>query len=247
MKMIITEQQLNLIIEKTWIEQGYDYVTDSLSKLIHIDIDSLMEGFREFLESGTGMVIQVLLDMVPEFGGPIINMGAWAALTVYDILQGITKNKWNWFHIIVDIVGVITTGPGGKWIKKALGKVSKFGTSSLEFFVSATKKYAPEAFNYILKMIKSISGVTSKISGFLDKMLVKLGGKLKDTMIYKAVKWFKSSLSKIPEFLVKIEKTFGKYAAKAVEKATHFGKHYATHNVRGALVAGAASAVAGAA
>jgi hypothetical protein len=256
MKVIITENQLNLIMEQsmggmvspqTFAQASSDSakgIANAISNLTKMDVKSFMEGLREFLESGAGVVIQVLLELAPGIG-PFLNVAAWGALTVYDIMRGINYNKWNWFNILIDIAGVITTGPGGKYVKKLLGKVAKWGTGSLETFVSAIKKYAPEAFNYILKIIKSISGVVSKISGLLTNLLTKLGGRLKNTAIYKGVQGLKSSLSRIPEILTKIEKTFGKFASSTVEKGVNIGKHVASHHTKGVASSLAATALTG--
>ncbi|NBU48396.1 MAG: hypothetical protein EBS34_13355, partial [Flavobacteriales bacterium] len=54
--------------------------TDSVKKAMSYSLSDVIEGLREFLSGGTGLIVQVLIDI---FGGPFgafINVGAWSSL-----------------------------------------------------------------------------------------------------------------------------------------------------------------------
>ena len=176
MKIIITENQLSLLVH----EQGMggmmtpgtamaDAGRAIGAKLKKYSLDQFMEDMRSFMESGTGIVIQTLLDGTGL--GKIVNVSAWSLLTMYDVMKGITKGAWNWFHILIDIAGVILSGPGAKYVKKVLGNIAGKATGKLSDFVVSMKKSAPQAFSYLSKLVKSFSTVISKVTSAITKFI----------------------------------------------------------------------------
>ena len=190
-----------------------------------------MEGLREFLTSGTGFVVQLLLEAFVGIG-QFINVGAWSVLTVYDINLGINENKWNWFHIIVDIVGVATTGLGGKAAKKALAPLAKYAGQSIEVFAKSVSKYTPKIFKYVLKMVKSIKSFISKMSANIKTIMDYFGKKSKNGAIYKGLaKMNVGMTASVAPILAKIESAF-------VHVGEHYAKHEAGHGLASSVTGG---------
>jgi len=260
-------QESNLILEKKLLSEQSDaafdrrYGTAAAAAKTNTDnraminsfvfkiggytLSQFMEDLREFLSSGTGMIIQIILEGFPGIG-QIINVSSWSLLALYDVTM---VKPWNWMNIIVDIVGVITTGPGGKYIKDLLSKVKNFAGGTIEVFAAAVKKYAPIAFKYLIKILKSISSFISMVSNQFKQILGYLAKFMKDTQIYKGLVKMEARMSTaFSDILSKIETAFGENTAKNVGKSVnytkHVGQHYAqhqtqhdlTHNVVGALV-----------
>lgn len=239
MKLVLTESQyLGLVSEQSMggILSGQGYAqasTDAVKKLTSITFPQFIEGLREFLASNSGLVVQLLIEVIPGIG-QFINVGAWSILGIYDIMLGVTQNKWNWFNIIVDICAIATTGPGGKYVKQALGKVAKYGGSTIEAFAAAIRKYAPKVFSYIAKLVKTITSFISKITGHMKTLISYFSGGLKETSIYKSLINLNGYLSSaVPRILSKVESAFaveeGKIASTAIHTAQHGGEHYAKH------------------
>lgn len=225
--------------------------SEPLKKLTSITFDQFMEGLREFLTSGTGFVVQLILEVLPGIG-QFINVGAWSLLTVYDVMLGVNKNKWDWFNIIVDLCAVVTTGPGGKYVKKALSPVVKFANQSIEVFASAISKNTPKVFKYVLKLVKTIKSFVPKIAEHIKKLISYFGKNLKNTAIYKGLIKLSNQLStSVSSILTKIENAFVMQEGKLVSSlskakhtaqhtAQHAGTHYGAHQVGHALAAAVA-------
>jgi hypothetical protein len=192
--------------------------SEAIKQLTSISFPQFMEGLREFLTSGTGFVAQLLLEAFVGIG-QFINVGAWSVLTVYDINLGVSENKWNWFNIIVDIIGVATTGLGGKVAKNALAPVAKYAGQSIEVFAKSIIKYTPKIFQYVLKIVKSIKSFIGKMSENIKKLMDYFGKKFKNGAIYKGLAKMDIALSaSVVPVLTKIQSTF-----------VHVGEHYVKH------------------
>lgn len=222
---------------------GAKTIIDKISKYT---LAQFMEDLRGFLSSGTGMIIQIILEGIPGIG-QIINVSAWSLLSLYDVTMA---KSWNWMNIIVDIVGVITTGPGGKYIKNLLTKVKGFAGGTIEAFAAAVKKYAPKAFQYLVKTLKYISTFISKASSQFKQLLGYLGKYMKNTQIYKGLVKMEAKMSTaFSDILSKIETSFGENTAKSVgnvaHKTKHVGQHYAQHQAQHDLTHKVAGSVLG--
>ena len=244
MKIIITENQLSLLVN----EQGMggmmttgtalaDAGREIGSKLAKYSLDQFMEDMRSFMESGTGLVIQTFIDSTGL--GKIVNMGAWALLTMYDVMKGITKGAWNWFHILVDIAGVLLSGPGAKYVKKVLGGIAGKATGKLSDFVASMRKSAPQAFKYLSNLVKSFSSVISKVSSSITSFIGSVAKYLKGTSIYNGLIKLKNSISSgLNKVLTWVETAFGQKVASGTQivakttahTAQHTGKHYVQHS-----------------
>jgi len=249
MKIIITENQLSLLVH-----EGIDgplnenMLTDFIGKITNYSFDDFMEGVRGFMEGAAGVLVQTIIDSTG--GGKIINMAAWSLLTLYDVVKGITKGDWNWFHILVDVAGVILSGPGATWVKKALGPIASKATGKLSDFVAYMAKKTPQAYSYLSKLVKSFGSVVSKVGTAFNNFITWAAKWFKGTSIYNGLMKFKNTISSsLGKVLKWIESAFGQKAAtavnKAVQKTTHTGKHYAQHSAQHKLVHAGAQAVTG--
>ena len=190
-------------------------------------IDEFAESLRSGMGSLVGIIAQVILDFVPVLG-PIINVGAWSFLAAYDIDKGITTGKPDWFNIIVDLIGVATTGPGAAVAKKSLGPVAKYGRSGIKVFFQQLKRINPKGFNYIYGLLKNASSWVTKVTGPISKMIGALATKAKNTSIYRGLVKLKNGVARIHKIIHEVEGNLLLVGAKAAEKV---GEKYIEHQV----------------
>jgi hypothetical protein len=214
--------------DKAYIQLPNGAVCQSFrsEKFNGIDIDALMEALRNGLTSVSGIAIQVILDFFAI--GAIVNTGIWSLLSIYDIHKGVHRNQWNWFNIIVDLIGVVTTGPGGAVAKRMLSGLKSVATGSLKVFLQTMKKTSPKAFSYVYKMLKNVTSWLGKISGPLLQMISKVAAKSKGSSLYKSLITLKNGLSSIHKVIHEVEGNLILVGAKTVEK---FSEKYAEHQV----------------
>jgi hypothetical protein len=203
------------IIQTTW-GGGSDY-----------SIDEFAESLRSGMGSLVGIIAQVILDFVPVIG-PIINVGAWSFLAAYDIDKGITTGQPNWFNIIVDLIGVATTGPGAAVAKKVLGPAAKYAGSGVKVFFQQLKRINPKGFNYIYGLLKNASSWVVKVTGPLTKMIGALAAKAKNTSIYSGLVKLKNAAARIHKIIHEVEGNLLLIGAKTAEKV---GEKYIEHQV----------------
>jgi hypothetical protein len=193
------------IIQTTW-GGGSDY-----------SIDEFAEALRSGMGSLVGIIAQVILDFVPAIG-PIINVSAWSFLAAYDIEKGITTGKPNWFNIIVDLIGVATTGPGAAIAKKALAPVAKYAGSSMKVFFQQLKRINPNGFKYIYGLLKNASSWVTKVTGPISKMISALSTKAKNTSLYSGLVKLKNGIVRIHKIIHEVEGNLLLIGAQAAEK-----------------------------
>jgi hypothetical protein len=254
MKIIITENQLSLIVQEQGSMGGFmttdgTVYADLGKKLAQYSFDDVMEGVREFMGGTTGVIIQTFIDMIPG-AGKIINMSAWSLLTLYDVIKGLTKGAWNWFNILVDIAGIILSGPGATYVKKLLGPIASKATGKLSDFIALMSKKTPQAYRYIAGLVKSFGSVISKVSSAFNKFITWAAKHLKGTSIYKSLLNMKSSItSGLGKVLGWLGNAIGQKGLAAVKSSakttTHTGKHVAQHKVQHDTVHAGAAGVTG--
>jgi hypothetical protein len=241
MKIIITENQLSLIVQEQGSMGGF-MTTDGTAyvdlgkKLAKNSFDDFVEGIREFMGGTEGVIIQTILDVIPG-AGKLINMSAWSLLGLYDIMKGLTKGAWNWFNILVDIAGIILSGPGATYVKKILGSIASKGTGKLSDFIALMSKKVPQAYSYISGLVKSFGSVISKVSSAFNKFITWAAKHFKGTSIYKSLLNMKSTitsgLSKVLGWLENAISQKGVSSVKnVVKKTAHTSKHAAQHKVQ---------------
>jgi hypothetical protein len=250
MKIIITENQLSLLVhEGVNGPLNENILTDFITKFSNFTFDEFMEGVREFMGGTAGVIIQTLIDMIPG-AGKFINMGAWSLLGLYDVIKGTTKGAWNWFNILVDFAGILLSGPGATWVKKALGPIANMATGKLSTFFQAMAKKVPQAYSYVTKLVSSFGSIISKVSSAFSKFISWAAKYFKGTSIYKSLLNMKSSmtsgLNKVIGWFKNLIGEKGVKAVKnAVQKTTHTGKHVAQHQAQHSAVHAGAAALTG--
>jgi hypothetical protein len=250
MKIIITENQLSLIVQEQGSMGGFmttdgTVYADLGRKLAKYSFDDFMEGVRGFMGGTAGVIIQTFIDMIPG-AGKFINMSAWSLLGLYDVIKGTTKGAWNWFNILVDFAGILLSGPGATWVKKALGPIANMATGKLSTFIQAMAKKAPQAYSYITKLVSSFGSIISKVSSAVSKFISWAAKHFKGTSIYKSLLNMKSSItSSLNKVIGWLKNAIGQKGVKAVEKAAHTGKHVVQHKTQHDLVHAGAAALTG--
>lgn len=210
---LITEGKDNDIISSSW-----DYIIESLSNFLTINEQSEDKGFfsklkdkvnagtdwlvnkglgwffenlRKALFSWGGAAVQAFLATSTSGVGNVILVVVWGAMLAWDILQGI-NGSWDWVNIIIDLIGVVTTGPGAKIVAgifKQLGilgtklplsgiikKMATSGSSTVKWFSSILSKIVSGLSQIGAYMLQGVSWLGKKLG---IKSLEKVSGQLK--------------------------------------------------------------------
>jgi hypothetical protein len=187
------------------ISSSWDYIIESISKYITLNEQSEDKGFfskiknkinagtdwlvnkglgwffenlRKALFSWGGAAVQTFLATSTGGVGNVVLVVVWGAMLAWDILQGINGN-WDWVNIIIDLVGVVTTGPGAKIIGGIFQKLGLIGTklplSGIIQKMSTSGSATVKWFSSILSKI--VSGL-SQIGSYMLQGVSWLGKKL---------------------------------------------------------------------
>jgi hypothetical protein len=207
------------------ISSSWCYIIESVSKLITINEQSddksflskvgekinagtdwlmgkglgwFFENLRKALFSWGGAAVQTFLATSTGGVGNVVLVVVWGAMLAWDLLLGI-KGEWDWANIIIDLVGVVTTGPGAKIIGgifQKLGimgsklplsgiikKMSTSGSSVVKWFSSMLSKIVSGVSTIGSYMLQGISWLSKKLGiKSLDKVSGQLNTKLKDVV-----------------------------------------------------------------
>jgi hypothetical protein len=90
----------------------YDPIKVFAQKLKKEGVSAIFEALRKALTSVAGAAAQVIIDF---FGGGIAVEIVWMILLGWDAYQ-ITQGNFNLVNLLTDIAGIVTFGPGGKWL-----------------------------------------------------------------------------------------------------------------------------------
>ena len=186
------------------------------NKYKDITLRQIVEAIRSAMGSVVGIAAQVLIDFLAV--GPLINASAWSLLAAYDINRGISNNDWDWVNIIIDLVGVFTTGPGAKVAKTILSGVKGGAKGSLKLLLQSLKKTNPKGFKYIYGMLKSVTKWMSKITGPITQLLTAVSTKMKNTALYSGLVKLKNGIAGIHKVIHEVEANLLLVAAKVGEK-----------------------------
>jgi hypothetical protein len=217
---LITEGKDNDVISLSW-----DYIIESVSNFLLINEQSEDKGFfsklkdkvnagtdwlmnkglgwffenlRKALFSWGGAAVQTFLATSTGGVGNVVLVVVWGAMLAWDLLLGI-KGEWDWANIIIDLVGVVTTGPGAKIIGgifQKLGimgsklplsgiiqKMSTSGSSVVKWFSSMLSKIVSGISTIGSYMLQGVSWLSKKLGiKSLDKVSSQLNTKLKDVV-----------------------------------------------------------------
>jgi hypothetical protein len=182
-------------------KEGWDYVFRSI---------------REAMTSGVGAASQVIIDL---FGGGIAVEIVWGILLSWDVYQA-SKGNFDIINILTDLAGVITFGPGGKYIWGLFERIPISKTATLQE-LSLWVKRNPEVMKYFSKFnFESVlKNTIGKVVSFLEKLPI-----------------FGELIIGLKNFYLKaisyLEVLSGKTAVKAAEKGV---EKYSTKEVSKAI------------
>ena len=211
----------------------------------NITLDEVVESARAGMGSLVGIGVQVFLEFLEPIG-PALNTCAWGLLSIYDINKAIQTKKPNWINIIVDLIGVATTGLGAPGVKAGLSKLTRFASKEIEYFLMAVEHYSPSIYNIIKPILSHLNGVFGRIITQVTKFLELIATKMKGTSLYNSISKLLKNAQAAKIFITEIEVAMGEVAYKIGERGYEFGvdltKDYAkektVHNLAHQLIGG---------
>lgn len=223
-----------ILTEDNFISRGWNKLKTGVSKafnwLATKGIDWFFEGLRKALYSWGGVAIQVFLSTVgaAAFGlGPLINTIVWALMLIYDVSKMLINSDYGFerlMNIAIDILGVVTTGPGGAVAKRLLTSAgSKIGALATRLGLKGGAGQLVAAFRYLqTSSIGSIIGkvISGLVTGFQTVFLKPL--QLAGTWFAKNFKsnWVTQKVGSVGKFLSNISnglKTTSNVSTKQVQ------------------------------
>jgi hypothetical protein len=203
------------------------------------------ENLRTALFSWGGAAVQAFLSSGATAGiGNVVLVIVWGAMLAYDLYLAVGGNV-NWVNLIIDIIGIVTTGPGAKIVGEAFKKLGIFGkklplNSILE---TLSKSSVGKWFVGIIEMaVKGLSGIVNTLTKGITWLAEKFGinftnssGKLQ-TFLNKAVTDISSSPT-LKTVAGKVGQKAGKTLVKNV--ASKVGKAASTKVGKTAVAGGA--------
>ena len=243
--------------DKSFFSKIGDKINSGTDWLMGKGLGWFFENLRKALFSWGGAAVQAFLATSTAGVGNVILVVVWGAMLAWDILLGI-KGEWNWVNLIIDLIGVVTTGPGAKivfGIFKKLGilgtklplsgiikKMSTSGSSVVKWFSSMLSKIVSGLSQIGSYMLQGVSWLGKKLGiKSLEKVSSQLSGKLTNigTDIAKSSTSLKQSVVKsgtsVKNKLAPVGKTLGKaLTSKPGQIATAAGLTYGINSAFGA-------------
>jgi len=180
MKIIITETQYKLLmVEQLQIAQPNnpsDYlgkgrqfekmnkIQDPLRIPLNkgLNLNEIMESFREKLFSPAGVTIEVFLTSLG-WTAPAV-MAAYGAILSFDIYKSI-NGETDWFNIVVDVIGIVTSGAfSGLFAPLMRGAKKRFNSIVEVFKWLKTTKVWESLKPYLSKIVSGLSNVGKWLS-----------------------------------------------------------------------------------
>jgi hypothetical protein len=261
---LITEGKDNDIISSSW-----DYIIESVSNFLTINEQSEDKGFfsklkdkvnagtnwlmnkglgwffenlRKALFSWGGAAVQAFLATSTGGVGNVVLVVVWGAMLAWDILQGINGN-WDWVNIIIDLVGVVTTGPGAKIIGGIFQKLKLIGTklplSSIIQKMSTAGSSTVKWFSSILsKIVSGLSQIGSYMLQGVSWLGKKLGIKSLEKVSSQLSSKLKSVVNDVSKAATGLKQNVGKLGTSVKNKLAPVGKVLASRPGKVATAAG---------
>jgi hypothetical protein len=161
------------ILKEQEKEQGFfskmgDKISSGFSWLKEKGIGWFFEQLRTALQSWGGAAVQTFLATFGSaVGGNVILVIVWGTMLAYDIYRGI-QGEWDWVNLLIDLIGVITTGPGAKIIGGLFSKLGIMG-KNLPLSNILQKLSTSKLGGWFVKMIQKVSSGISTIIGWVTK------------------------------------------------------------------------------
>ena len=189
------------ILKEQEKEQGFfskigDKISSGFTFLKEKGISWFFEQLRTALQSWGGAAVQTFLATFGSaVGGNVILVIVWGTMLAYDIYRGI-QGEWDWANLLIDLIAVITTGPGAKVIGSLFSRLGIMGKNLPlgEILRRISTSKLGSWFSNVIKVV--ISGV-SKIAGYVSQGIKWLGSKLNIKSLDKVSTQITSKLSEI--------------------------------------------------
>jgi predicted heme/steroid binding protein len=203
------------------------------------------ENLRTALFSWGGAAVQAFLSSGATAGiGNVVLVIVWGAMLAYDLYLAVGGNV-NWVNLIIDIIGIATTGPGAKIVGEAFKKLGIFGKKLPlnSILQTLSKSSVGKWFVGVIEMaVKGLSGISNTLTKGITWLAEKFGinftnssGQLQ-TFLNKAVTDISSSPT-IKTVAGKVGQKAGKALVKNV--ASKVGKAASTKVGQTAVAGGA--------
>jgi len=174
----------------------YDKVSSGFKFLKEKGIDWFFEQIRTALQSWGGAAVQVFLATFgAAVGGNVILIIVWGVMLAYDIYKGI-NGDWVWSNILIDLIGVITTGPGAKILGELFKRLGILGTK-LPLGEIIKRISTSRLGSWFVKMLQKLMSGVSTITGWITKGVNWLATKLGIKGLTKATSNITSKVSSI--------------------------------------------------
>lgn len=213
--------------EKGWFSKLKDKVKSGTDWLVNKGLGWFFENLRKALFSWGGAAIQTFLATSTGGFGNVILVVVWGAMLAWDILQGINGN-WDWANIIIDLIGVVTTGPGAKIISGVFKQLGILGTKlPLSGIIKKLSTSGSSTVKWFSSMLSSIVSGISKIGSYMLQGVSWLAKKLGIKSLEKVSGQLNTKLSSIVDDIGKASTGLQQTAVQAgtaiKQKATQVG------------------------
>ena len=170
--------QFELLKEDGLFSKIGEKISSGFNWLKEKGIGWFFEQLRTALQSWGGAAVQTFLATFgAAVGGNVILVIVWGTMLAYDIYRGI-QGEWDWANLLIDLIGVITTGPGAKIIGGLFSKLGIMGKNlPLGKIIQkiSTSKLGSWFVTIIEKVASSISTITGWITKGINWLSTKLG------------------------------------------------------------------------
>jgi hypothetical protein len=148
-------------------------------------------------------------------------------MLAWDILQGI-NGSWDWVNIIIDLIGVVTTGPGAKIVAGIFKQLGILGTKlPLSGIIKKMATSGSSTVKWFSSILSKIVSGLSQIGAYMLQGVSWLGKKLGIKSLEKVSSQLKTKLTGVIDDVAKasgnLKQTVGKSAKNLKQKVTNTG------------------------
>lgn len=206
------------------VSSGFKYLKEK-------GIDWFFEQIRTALQSWGGAAVQAFLATFgAAVGGNVILVIVWGVMLAYDIYKGI-NGEWVWSNILIDLIGVITTGPGAKILGELFKRLGILGTKLP--LGEIIKRISPSSLgSWFVKMLQRLTSGVSTITGWITKGINWLATKLGIKGLTKATSNITSRVSSIVDEISTATSKVIKPKVDASSKIVKSGKELVKQGVK---------------
>jgi hypothetical protein len=212
--------KLNTIKEQSTLSKIGGKISSGIDWVKEKGIDWFFEGLRDALQSWGGAAVQTFLATYgAAVGGNVVLVVVWGAMLAYDIYKG-TQGNWDWTNIIIDLLGVVTTGPGAKVMGNLFKRLGIMG-KNLPLKEIITKLGTTKMGSWFVKIINLIASKTSTIIKWVSSGINWLSSKLG---IKNLTKYTSNITSRVSPIIDEISSVTSKTIKPQINKVTQVGK-----------------------